>query len=575
MRAENWIQVREILHRALELSPDRRREYLEHTCGGDAELHAEVESLLAAAERSAVIDRPALGSSVETITMEPQLGAVSRLNPGQTVAHYRVVAKIGEGGMGEVYKAVDMHLDRVVALKVISPEYASGNERRRFAREAKAASALNHPNIVTIYEFNSANGVDFIAMEYVQGATLKDVMSRHPSSTAMLLSYASQAAVAIGKAHAAGIIHRDLKPNNIMVADDGTVKVLDFGLARREGSHSASDQMQGLTKPGAVMGTPAYMSPEQASGQPTDWRSDIFSFGVILYEIVCGRRPFQGDSLPATLYQITHVDPPAVSEINPAVPSELAALIEKCLRKNPEERLQNFAEVAKALSDCSRNDSVALLSPSPRSQRISRRAVVATGAIGVAAIGTGIFIRLRPSSTAVPPRRTLTYSIEAQKMRDGNPVGTPYLASVSDTFEGGWRFRLRLQSPQAGYLYLVNQGPDQAGRDRLWVLHPGKPSEGGLPPNQEMRTGWYVFDQNPGTETLWIVWSEKPVDALENVLRLSTNGKVESKPIANEVGQLLAKLTGGQRISTQNGIRHIESSVGQQILGDELQIKHQ
>jgi serine/threonine protein kinase len=332
MDAEEWARVRAILHRALELAPELRLAYLDDACRGDAHLRTEVESLLAASERSAFIDRPALASDAPTVTIEQ--APPSLLKVGQTVAHYQVVEKIGEGGMGEVYKAVDTRLDRLAALKVISHALGGGHEKQRFAREAKAASALNHPNIVTIYEFNTECGLDFIAMEYIQGATLNKLIGERKLPLETLLEYARQAAGAIAKAHAAGIVHRDLKPNNIMVTAEGVVKVLDFGLAKQEHSAASdpeSTQTQALTVAGTVVGTPAYMSPEQAMGEPADWRSDIFSFGVLLYEIACGRRPFQGKNSQAMLHQIAHKDPPSPAEVNPAAPPELAALIEKCL----------------------------------------------------------------------------------------------------------------------------------------------------------------------------------------------------------------------------------------------------
>jgi serine/threonine protein kinase len=221
---------------------------------------------------------------------------------GKTIAHYQVLEKLGEGGMGVVYKARDGHLDRFVALKVLPADKVSDPERRRrFVQEAKAASALNHRNIVTIYDISNWEGTDFIAMEYVPGKTLDQVIGLGVLRLSEALRYAIQIADALAKAHLAGIVHRDLKPSNVMVTPDGIVKVLDFGLAKlleRTGSEFAPTETIAVDRPesteaGVILGTLAYMSPEQAEGRPVDARSDIFSFGAVLYEMVAGRRAFR------------------------------------------------------------------------------------------------------------------------------------------------------------------------------------------------------------------------------------------------------------------------------------------
>src|ERR1019366_5817201 len=236
-----------------------------------------------------------------TVSQVPAEVDAGVLCAGQELSHYEIVGKIGEGGMGTEYRAVDKSLGRTVALKVISKGHISTELKHRFAREAKAASAWNHPNIVTIYEYGSDNGVDFIAMEYLEGAGLNRILRQAGSDAGLplntLLGYARQVASALDKAHAAGIVHRDLKPANIMITNDCVAKVLDFGLARRDLVEEAEGDVTrtaARTAVGVLMGTPEYMSPEQASGEPTDWRSDIFSFGIVLYEMVCARRPFQG-----------------------------------------------------------------------------------------------------------------------------------------------------------------------------------------------------------------------------------------------------------------------------------------
>jgi serine/threonine-protein kinase len=336
-----------VLHQALELPVTGRPAYLDQACGSDADLRGEVESLLAAASRSAFFDQPAFD---QPSLADAVAGFDSALPPGRRISHYEIVSKIGEGGMGVVYKAIDSNLGRPAAVKVMSRGFISSGDKRRFAFEARAASALNHPNIVTIYEYNSEDGLDFIAMEFVDGVSLSTLLSQRETPLTLLLDYARQVAGGLARAHAAGIVHRDLKPSNIMIASGCVAKVLDFGLARQDSAASgdtAAPTVTALTQAGAILGTPTYMSPEQARGETADHRSDIFSFGVILYEMVCGRRPFQGEDAQATLRQILYKEIPPIEKTAPA---GVAGLIERCLRKNPEERLPWMEDAVALLS---------------------------------------------------------------------------------------------------------------------------------------------------------------------------------------------------------------------------------
>ena len=277
---------------------------------------------------------------------------------GQTLGHYRIDDKLGEGGMGVVYKARDTHLDRPVAIKVLPPERVADPERkRRFVQEAKAASALNHPNIVHIYDIDTASGVDFIAMEYVEGKTLNDVIGRKGLKLGESLTYAVQIADALAAAHAVGIVHRDIKPSNIMVSEKGLVKVLDFGLAKlveqAEDDPSAPTQtMRPRTEEGTIVGTAAYMSPEQAEGKKVDARSDIFSFGSVLYEMVTGQRAFRGENRISILSAILHQEPTPINEaLKHLVVPELQNVITRCLRKDPQRRIQHLDDVKLALEE--------------------------------------------------------------------------------------------------------------------------------------------------------------------------------------------------------------------------------
>ena len=240
---------------------------------------------------------------------------------GQTISHYKILDKLGEGGMGLVYKARDTHLDRFVAIKVLPPEkVADPDRKKRFVQEAKAASALNHPNIITIHDIDQSEGIDFIAMEYVDGRTLDELIGRKGMKLSEVLKISIQMADALAAAHEAGIVHRDLKPGNVMVMGKGQVKVLDFGLAKLTekiltGEVEATLTENPATEEGKIVGTVAYMSPEQAEGKKLDARSDIFSFGSVLYEMVTGRRAFQGDTKASTIAAVLKEEPKPPSQI--------------------------------------------------------------------------------------------------------------------------------------------------------------------------------------------------------------------------------------------------------------------
>jgi tRNA A-37 threonylcarbamoyl transferase component Bud32/predicted esterase len=275
---------------------------------------------------------------------------------GKTIAHYHITEMIGKGGMGVVYKARDTHLDRSVAIKVLPTEAVADTERkRRFVQEAKAASALNHPNIITIHDISQADGVDFIAMEHVEGRTLNRFISAAKLNLEQALDIAIQIASALAAAHAAGIVHRDLKPSNIMITEKGLVKVLDFGLAKlTERIHSSvsstAETMTPITDQGAVVGTAAYMSPEQAEGNPVDARSDVFSFGAVFYELLSGRRAFQGESYVSTLSAILRDTPTPIRKLRVDVPAEMERTVSRCLEKNREARYASAAEVWRDLN---------------------------------------------------------------------------------------------------------------------------------------------------------------------------------------------------------------------------------
>ena len=313
---------------------------------------------------------------------------------GRTLAHYRIGTAIGAGGMGEVYRATDTKLARDIALKVLPHDMASDPDRlARFQREARAVAALNHPNIVTIYSVEESENVHFITMELIEGKPLDRLISAEGLAADRIIEIAGAIAEALAAAHEKGIVHRDLKPANVMVTNEGRVKVLDFGLAKDVGAQTGGDitlTSPGRTQAGMVMGTPAYMSPEQVSGQPLDHRSDIFSFGVVLHEMVTGRRPFEGRSSAELISSILRDTPPSVTDARPELPSDLARVIRRCLEKDPRYRVQTARDVSNEFRDLTRGASRA----TPLSTSTPRAVVAADS--GAARADEGFWVAVLP-----------------------------------------------------------------------------------------------------------------------------------------------------------------------------------
>ncbi len=348
MKAERWQQVNDLFQSATERVPEERAAFLEEACHGDEGLFHEVESLLASYERAEnFIESPAFEVAPELLTND-RAGALV----GELIGHYRIQSLIGVGGMGEVYLAQDERLGRKVALKLLPTRLtADETQLSRFKTEARSASALNHPNILTVYEIGAEGNRQFIATEFIEGMTLRASLACGRMNLHAALEIAVQVASALAAAHETGVVHRDIKPENIMLRPDGYAKVLDFGIAKLTEQRPASEHYElGTTavlqtRPGLVLGTAHYMSPEQTRGQKVDARSDIWSLGVVLYEMVGGIPPFRGETPSDCIASILRTEPPPLSGVLSDVPLKLESILQKALRKNRDERYQTIKEM--------------------------------------------------------------------------------------------------------------------------------------------------------------------------------------------------------------------------------------
>ncbi|MBI1874887.1 MAG: serine/threonine protein kinase [Acidobacteria bacterium] len=333
MTPDEWKRVREVFDAALDRDPAERAAFLDAACAGDARLCAEVVSLLNVHGRTGdFIEAPAYETAAHLLADEAGASLEGRL-----VGPYIIRHEIGRGGMGVVYLADDTRLSRRVALKALPPDVGRDAARReRLRQEARAAAALTHPGIATVYALEKIGDDLYLACEYVPGRTLRQVLASGPLPAPQVVDIALQLARALTAAHMQGVVHRDLKAENIVRTPAGVVKILDFGVARAENLSPTH-----LTEQGAILGTPGYMAPEQARGQHVDFRVDLFAFGVLIYELASGSNPFSADTVPATIARILEVDPPPLSSVCPAAVPDLDRIVASCLRKNPAERYQS------------------------------------------------------------------------------------------------------------------------------------------------------------------------------------------------------------------------------------------
>ena len=348
MEPELWQRITDLFDEAMTRGPKERIAFLEEACEGDRDLRKQVERLVKSHEKSGdFLESSAFAVAPELLTDDRASASV-----GELIGHYRIESLIGVGGMGEVYLARDERLGRKVALKLL-PDSLTTDETQlnRFKNEARSASALNHPNILTVYEIGAEGNRQFIATEFIEGVTLRASLASGRMNPKAALEIAVQVASALAAAHETGVVHRDIKPENIMLRPDGYVKVLDFGIAKLTEQRPALDHYEvGTTavletRPGLVLGTGQYMSPEQARGQNVDARSDIWSMAVVVYEMVSGSPPFRGETPSDCIASILTTEPPSLSSVSADVPIKLESILQKALRKNSDERYQTIEEM--------------------------------------------------------------------------------------------------------------------------------------------------------------------------------------------------------------------------------------
>ena len=431
MKSEHLHQIETLYRAALAHEPSQRSAFLVEACAGDEELRHEIESLLAYDERAGqFLEVPALEVEAKSMAAD--------FNPsliGQQLSHYRITEKIGSGGMGEVYRAHDNRLGRDVAVKISGDRFSE-----RFGQEARVVAALNHPNICTLHDV----GPNYLVMELVDGPTLAERLQQGPISLKESVSIAKQIAAALDAAHEAGIIHRDLKPGNIKIKQDGTVKVLDFGLAKSSASTSNAQRVQlptltGKTESGVIMGTPGYMSPEQARGKPVDKRTDIWAFGAVLYEMLTGRPAFEGETFSDTIAAVLQREPDGNH-----LPVAARHLVQRCLEKDPKQRLRDIGDAQWELDRIGHSESSQIAQPKRR------------GGLVIAVVSSVVLLAVALAFTTIYLR---SVPVAAPEIR----FEIPLTGMLAPSFDGGSGFSV---SPDGQYLAYVGT---TGGKRQIWL----------------------------------------------------------------------------------------------------------
>jgi serine/threonine protein kinase len=586
---ERWHDISRIFKSAISLDMDARDAYVKRQCGVDESLREEVEKLIESHQKASAekfINGVAAEANAALLIVDDELSEQQspRLSKGQQLGSYFILDALGVGGMGEVYLAKDTRLDRTVALKVLSQDISSDKRRmQRFVQEAKIASSLNQPNILTIFEFGEVAGLTFLATEFIDGETLRDYMRGKKLKVGEILDIAIQVLAALDAAHEAHIVHRDMKPENVMIRRrDHVVKVLDFGLAKATERRSSTLTGQGSdleaatefkTAPHTVVGTINYMSPEQAQAQAVDERTDIWSSAAMIYEMVSGLMPFKGVTASHTIVQILEKDPvPLTNFTQRKVPPELQRIVSKALSKSADERYQSAKDMlidlrnlkkrldVEAEIDRTSSPETATVTIStdevdrgPKKTRVLAIALIAIAVASATILGITIWrssqITTTPSSVATPvpsDERTLAYSITVQKFRNGKPYQDSFPLASEINFEADYRIRVNVRSLQPGYLYVLNEGPPEAsGQPEYVALFPSSTANEGsalLVADQVVQIpekSWFKFDKQQGTEKLWLVFSNEAVPELDAVKEFASarTGGLITEPARNSAVQ--------------------------------------
>jgi serine/threonine protein kinase len=560
LRPERWQQISRIFKSAISLDDEARAAYVADQCGSDDVLRADVEKLIDSHQRASkdnFIGGVAAEAGAKFLIDRDNTSAPHKtLTEGQQFGSYMIVSRLGAGGMGEVYLARDARLDRIVALKVLSEDVTLDKRRmQRFRQEARVASSLNQPNILTVFEFGEVEGLNFLATEFIDGETLRNYISgKNQLRLGEILEISIQVLAALDAAHEAHIVHRDIKPENVMIRSrDRVVKVLDFGLAKvseKKGSTSHEEESEAATAvktaPGIIMGTINYMSPEQARGDAIDERTDIWSTGVMIYEMVAGALPFAGETTSHTIVQILEKDPVPLTRVAEA-PVELERIVLKAMAKSRDERYQTAKDMRIDLrslkkrldveAEIQRTSSPTVVRATQETDLGSqKRRVLVIALIGMALVTAGIFaVNIWRSqhnvpvatSTAPAAERTLTYWITVQKYSNDKPYQEPFVLAGEINFEANYRIRVSVRSPQTGYLYIFNEGP-AAGQPEYNIVFPSPTANKGSSHVladqlvQIPEESWLKFDEQRGVEKLWLVFSEDAVPELESARQFAS-----------------------------------------------------
>jgi len=618
---ERWQQISRIFNAAISLDGEDRAEFVAGECGVDTSLRSEVEKLIDAhsnASAEKFIGGMAAEAAAPLLVGDENLEPARKvLTQGQQFGSYEILEALGEGGMGEVYLARDTRLDRTVALKVLAYEISTDERRmKRFRQEARVASSLNQPNILTVFEFGEVEGLTFLATELVDGKTLRDFLKGKRPKLGDILDIGIQILAALDAAHEAHIVHRDIKPENVMIRDrDRVVKVLDFGLAKvsfTKQSEASEAATEFKTAPGTIVGTIRYLSPEQARGGAVDERTDIWSTGVILYELVAGSTPFGGVTSSHTIVQILEKDPVPLSKLGNA-PPELERIVQKAMAKSPDERYQTAKDMLIDLRSLKKRLDVELeiqrtSSPTTmidavrtvelrrqRGKERSKKKVLAIALIGMAIVTAAIFginkwrasrARSNPSVTPTVPapasERTLTYWITVQKFRDKKPFQNPFTIPGEMIFEEDYQIRLSFSSPQAGHLYILNEGPAATSAPEFNVVFPSPTANKGSSliaagqVAQIPEQSWLKFDAQQGTEKLWLIFSEDAVPELESLKEFAgpaTQGLV-ADPARNKVVQAFLNTHSETKSSVEKGERLTTLKTPGNLLVHAIKLEH-